>query len=201
MRAVVLVAVVAASMGFASHTVVAQGAPSGKDGNTAHSSGPDTKAKNEGRVGSLSPDEARRAARARERAEVAAQKAAGSGDRGAEAPAVAAANQNRPTQAVAVVDGAHKRAPHVMAQTRAASRSVVRRVARADLRRRRALAGNAARSPSIGDVIPGNVPLYPLPFGYNRPPRLADVGPGYGAFGGPLGYRPAFSNSYPSNYP
>ena len=202
MRATVMMFVLAASVASAPLAAKAQGAPAGKDQQSSPAPNkPDAKPKNEGRTGSLSPDEARRAARARERAALAASKVtAGSDDREKEAAAPSATSRDTAPSQVAVARvSTPKNVPHVSKRT--ASRAAVRRLARNDLsRRRRALAGNFGHSLSVGDVVPSSVPLYPLPFGYGQPPRVAFVGSGYGASPGPFGYRPAPSPYLPA-YP
>ena len=148
------------------------------------------------RVNSLSPDEARRAARARAHAASRGVPTKAAGDARGPVTAVRPPSQeNKPTSTQAIAK-APRPAPRVVAtgsgpdreQARAettrpthharraaeATRMIAERMtadtevhhARSRPASRRVFAGDRERGPRVGDVIPSDVPLYPLPPGY-----------------------------------
>ncbi len=186
----------------------------------------ETPDRNAGRVGSLSPDEERRAARGRERAATAAKAAQGQPER--TQPERTQPEISRPEhvqadgrgitavphpvvtarRAIADKDGPALRKPrkpkdHVIRSARV--EPMAPRRADGPIRRRR-LAGDPGRAPRIGDVVPDDVPLSQLPPGA-RPDLIGGqrVAAAAGAPRGPWFYRPYLPaylpypvNSYPA---
>ncbi len=158
-----------------------------------------------GRTGSLSPDEARRAARARARAAAAVQAAP---DAAAKDASRTAGDERPPEQKTQPPRAVATRVARVVRPKTTADRhardAVPRRTASArgpsvpfrPRRPRVAVTGNPF--PRVGDYVPAGVPLFPAPGGYQPEPRLAEMGPEYGA--PPRGFRPYPYPPYPPRY-
>ncbi|WP_158806904.1 hypothetical protein [Beijerinckia sp. L45] len=202
MRASLFGSLVAAAI-LSSIAVVSQGQP-GFAQTAQPEATPPSAEKPSGRVGSLSPDEARRAARARARgAAAAAAKAAPA------APATdTASRQSAPPQKTDVA--AH---PDVVVRHTQAAATPLKEVAPARRTRQasstsgphvrnRAVPHYAARDvgathePRIGDRVPARVPLFPVASGYGSAPvyreSAMEPSPGVRLYAPYPMYRPGF---------